>query len=608
MVLSGGAGHLVRRVNFPSSSATHLQMEDGVKVRPDQVDSMFARELQGLSIHDRSRAEEEIHGVRSVARTETPEMIREARERLDEALLEIALMEQVEEGQGTDAAAAAAAATTSTVSAVVAAIRKNINESSDGSASSHHQPLPYIRTLEFQLLFLRAELFDTSNAARRCWKYLNSLVSFFGPFALTRPLMHADLGREEVELLSRGQLQVLPSRDRAGRLVVYMQGTYPDVTHTCRMRTLLYFFSSVAEDVETQMHGVVVIFSILSMPRNQMMDPAWHRSQTQLNLAFPFRFSAMHLCLPEGPEFDMIRALYYFSVNQNERVRTRVHPALTCLETQYRLMSFGMNGEEIPETSTGTPKLKNHRQWTKTRRAIDAARQLHRDQQLGGREQHLAPSRALSLGDQNPPPAFSSRPNSSSSPSNEYDTFGCVLHPGIHDVLFSRGPKQKNWGNWDYQYLVSSRHEAYGAASDRTERRDLRSEIIDQVYAGKGRFLVRSATMSIHDDVAAGNRNGSAAEGGAGAGAGGRAGAPDEWWVELTNVQDLHHRISKSMYEHHRNDKAWKKQQSSLGGTAKFSGLDDAHNPKRRKIVDEYGDVDSTSPSGLCGGSNGCLS
>lgn len=263
---------------------------------------------------------------------------------------------------------------------------------------------------------------------------------------------------------------------------------------------------------------------------------------------------------------------------------------LFSLETQYQLSAMGLNVQELPESSSGTVKTKNHLQWMKTRRIIDAARESYRQQQkelYNMQQQHhpTYPHHYHAIQQQPTPPLSPTTTTAALPPVSVYDTFGCVVHPGVEDVIFSQGGrKQKNWGNQDYQHFVASRVDAYYKTHDRKERRQMRTEIIDLVQSRNGRFLGR---VVVNNSNNIGDTTGCLGTGG-------------DFFVVVEDVEDLHNRISKSIYEHHRNDSAHRNVQRIKCVTAKFTGLDDGHH-KRRKVVDEDGNLVTPMSSRLCG-------
>ena len=180
---------------------------------PD-VDSFLAQELNQLSFQKRSIIQEEIHGVQSMAIPENPEMIQNAFQKLQKEILAIPSKQKA---------------------AYEEALRLAKEEK---TKDNHAIKTCYVQSQDYMLKYLRADLFDAGKAASRLAKHLNLLYHYFGPAALQRPLRLSDLNKKDQELLRGGYMQVLPSRDRAGRLVSFSQGVMngKDITTTNRVR------------------------------------------------------------------------------------------------------------------------------------------------------------------------------------------------------------------------------------------------------------------------------------------------------------------------------------------------------------------------------------
>ena len=153
-----------------------------MKVDPDEVDSMLAKELTNLNFEHRATLEQEIHGVESLAIKETPELIHQSLLQFQDAI-----------------------------------------DCYSGNKSAYEDAMTagssFVCSDEFRLRFLRADFFDPQKAAIRFLSHLQNLMQWFGPVALLRPLQLSDLDRDSAEFMRAGNLQLLPSRDRAGRLV-----------------------------------------------------------------------------------------------------------------------------------------------------------------------------------------------------------------------------------------------------------------------------------------------------------------------------------------------------------------------------------------------------
>ena len=130
--------------------------------------------------------QEEIHGVQSLALEESPAQI--------EAAL-TALQEEID--------------------------RYDVAEYRHAFDSAMACPTSFVHTREWRLKYLRADFFDPKPACKRIMTRLRLLEKYFGEKALQRPLRISDFPKQEQTHLRKGHIQVLPSRDRAGRLVAF---------------------------------------------------------------------------------------------------------------------------------------------------------------------------------------------------------------------------------------------------------------------------------------------------------------------------------------------------------------------------------------------------
>ena len=233
----------------------------------------------------------------------------------------------------------------------------------------------YITRLDFRLRFLRAERFDVEKAVLRYCKCLDFLVEFFGKEALFRPLLMSDLTKSEMKFLREGYVQVLPSRDRLGRRILAMLGSYGGTRYSEveKFRVCTYLcFTVLAEDVTTQRLGVVSLASFTRGVEAFMRKEAHEctRLIKRFFAAVPLRWSAAHLCIPDDPMFHFVKATLLFILGMNGRRMLRIHTG-TPIECDYKLRSFGIPTEDIPRTHTHTIKTRNHARLIKVRKVID---------------------------------------------------------------------------------------------------------------------------------------------------------------------------------------------------------------------------------------------
>ena len=147
--------------------------------------------------------------------------------------------------------------------------------------------------------------------------------------------MYADLGKEAQSAARAGYVQILPSRDRAGRLVVVSQETIGSNSKATDqlsviLRLLTYMYSVVSEDVETQKLGAVAIFSTNPNEDTVMnvMSSETNRAEYKLyREGYPTRRACSHFCLHEqdNSKMRLVRYLTMSCMTREDRIRTRVH-------------------------------------------------------------------------------------------------------------------------------------------------------------------------------------------------------------------------------------------------------------------------------------------
>jgi hypothetical protein len=79
----------------------------------------------------------------------------------------------------------------------------------------------YVTDRKLRLQFLRTEYFDARKAAHRLVSFMEGKLHFFGPEVLARSIYLSDLDDDDFESLKSGVLQIFPSRDRAGRAILF---------------------------------------------------------------------------------------------------------------------------------------------------------------------------------------------------------------------------------------------------------------------------------------------------------------------------------------------------------------------------------------------------
>jgi hypothetical protein len=218
---------------------------------------------------------------------------------------------------------------------------------------------------------------------------------------------------------------------------------------------LLYLFTTMAEDVETQRKGRVSIVMYNAEDLVCMSRAKDHELYTTLVVGCPVRLSASHLCLPSGSAFfPLARAFTYFAIASKEiRPRINWYNGIG-LDTQYRLMSLGIPVADLPISNTMTIKTKNHLRWIKNRKMLEAVR------------------------------------------ARGQDTSHWIEYPSIHDVLFRRGGNPTRQVNLEFMALIESKMDVY-LDGDAATKEKLREDIINEVQARGGKFLEYNRLMGL---------------------------------------------------------------------------------------------------------------
>jgi hypothetical protein len=146
----------------------------------DESDLMLAREMAALSMEEREKVLDDIHGVAQV-QEETPEFVAQCIYQMDLALSKIP---------------------------------KSKRRALDRAIFLK----PSILTDEkFKLMFLRSDLYDPKKAAKRMVKYFEEKLLLFGDGKLAKKITLDFLEEQDMEILNVMGCVILPNKDQTGR-------------------------------------------------------------------------------------------------------------------------------------------------------------------------------------------------------------------------------------------------------------------------------------------------------------------------------------------------------------------------------------------------------
>jgi hypothetical protein len=169
----------------------HVLKDTGVET--DEHLSL-AKELNKMSLKERERILHDIHGVAETVQ-ETPKLIETSLKKLQDAL-------RAERGGGVGGASSSSPPK---------------SQAYDMAASVSPD---YVNDDRLRLSFLGAAQFDSKAAARRILDFFTLKLDLFGPDKLCRDIKIEDLDEDDIESLENGHMQLLPTRDQAGRAIM----------------------------------------------------------------------------------------------------------------------------------------------------------------------------------------------------------------------------------------------------------------------------------------------------------------------------------------------------------------------------------------------------
>jgi hypothetical protein len=144
---------------------------------------MLAKEMYGLSVEEREKVLEDVHGIARASVDEPLDCVRNSLVLLEQELSKIS--------------------TRNKVAFDLAKI----------------QSKEYVSSEKLRLMFLRADSFDAYKAAARMVRFFNEKYELFGADKLTTDIVLADLDPDDTTVLEKGFCQVLAEKDCAGRKV-----------------------------------------------------------------------------------------------------------------------------------------------------------------------------------------------------------------------------------------------------------------------------------------------------------------------------------------------------------------------------------------------------
>lgn len=292
---------------------------------PEEMDALISSEMCKLSVKEREKILEDVHGVGEV-NEEDPSFISSCLDDLANHLLT--------RKQGT-----------------AYAIAESMSKQ-------------YVSDKDFYMMFLRAEEYDPSDAAERMIRFFELKKELFGVEKLVKDITLGDLSEDDMYSLESGCAQVSPRTDRAGRaILVFVQKIRRFKRIENLNRSSFYLFMSVLESPEVQRRGITAVHYHLD---SEMGKSANER----LRRALPLYLASIHMCLNDKNEHRKFQMTLKNSLSRH-RMRYRLHFG-SHAECVNELNSFGISLDDLPFDRTGQVLTHNHLEWIQSRRDLAA--------------------------------------------------------------------------------------------------------------------------------------------------------------------------------------------------------------------------------------------
>jgi hypothetical protein len=228
---------------------------------------------------------------------------------------------------------------------------------------------PELLTSQFELMFLRSEVFRVTDAVTRYLNYWKKRVEIFGDKKAFEPLTLDKALSEDGTALQIGYLRLLVGvTDPHGRSILFSDPSTQDRSKYTRLsltRASWYVVHAALENENSQKYGVVVIgdpsrasFSQFDRKVSKIMLPC-------MQGAIPVRLSAYHVCKP--PAFAAL-VLPILKLFMSERVKKRVafHTGSNA-DVLKSLRKYGIDKSCVPVELGGDVRI-DHISWMEKRR------------------------------------------------------------------------------------------------------------------------------------------------------------------------------------------------------------------------------------------------
>lgn len=246
-------------------------------------------------------------------------------------------------------------------------------------ARQAHEQCPQLCKDDFQLMFLRCEVFNADLAVQRYASYWKKRVAIFGPNRAFLPLTFSSSGggggggaMDDVgiqQAFDMGVMTLLEGvHDPSGRAIVYFDPSRYDKTKYT-VETIIpafwYVLHAALETPSAQQKGVVFVGDPGRATLSQFDRAVGKELIASLKGALPVRLAAFHLVHP--PSFAKI-VIPIMKLFMSERMKKRIviHSGKEDKVLQNLQDKYGLTKDMLPTTIGGTYQV-DHSKWAAKR-------------------------------------------------------------------------------------------------------------------------------------------------------------------------------------------------------------------------------------------------
>jgi hypothetical protein len=210
--------------------------------------------------------------------------------------------------------------------------------------------------------FVRAEQYDVRLATKRVIKHYEKKLELFGSEKLGLNITLDDLEHDDMKTLRSGGFQALPSRDLAGRAVLFerFQSLRYDNPKNL-FRTIWFVSMALVEESDPECHLVVVSFQTGPFSPDLFDRAIYKQTINILAKLLPIKLAGFHFCF-DDVRFRMVWGLATIYIGKEAKRRAIEHEGAP-FECRYGLMSYGINVDDLPITVDGVDDQRNLRKW-----------------------------------------------------------------------------------------------------------------------------------------------------------------------------------------------------------------------------------------------------